>query len=374
MRILFTRQFPLDFPGGETSHLFAVASQMQKMDIEVHLMPVTNHPTPGGLWPPELVHEIRPFGLRLTLDSFSLSRAVAAFTKETQIDAVLSWQYETAYLPEFLPRRDFILGVVAAAPFGLLKREADSRLRRRIAYHFFHFRMLRNADVIYCPSEFAKKELVNTLGIDSEKIVVTYLCADDIFRPSLESKIGPLRNFIFSGSLEPIKGVFDAIQALGIVKRRGYCDWVLKIAGWGNMNKIREAARKNGIEDHIRFLGQIKHPALAHELARADLAILPSHTENFGLSIAEAEACGLPIVSYRVGGIPEEVEDGSTALLVDLFDISQLADAIIQLINDPQKAREMGHLGSRFIRENFSWCRTVEIMLANIRSLRSKKQ
>jgi glycosyltransferase involved in cell wall biosynthesis len=369
MRILFTKQSPLDAPGGEINHLFANAREMQAMGIEVHLMPVTDHPTPAGLWQPDRIHEIRPFGLHHLFDSIPLSQAVARFSKETRIDAVLSWQYETANLPEFLPRRNFVLGVVAGAPFGLLKRKADADLARRVAYHFFHFRLLRNADVIFCPSEFAKRELVNAVGIDPGRIVVTYESADEIFKPNTEPKTGPLHDFIFSGSLEPIKGIFDAIQALGIVQRRGYRDWVLKIAGWGDIEAVREAARRNEIEDHIQFLGVLNRPALAVELASSDMAILPSHTDNFGLSIAEAEASGLPIVSYRAGGIPEEVEEGSTALLVDLLDTSLLAEAIIQLISDPQKAREMGQRGSRFIRENFSWRKSTEIMIDSIRHL-----
>jgi glycosyltransferase involved in cell wall biosynthesis len=370
MRILFTRQFPLEAPGGETSHLFAIAHEMKEMGIEVFLMPVTNHPTPDGIWDRRLIREVRPFGLHHTFDSFSISRAVAAFVKKTPVDAVLSWQYETAYLREFLPRRNFVHGVVAAAPFGLLKRKADTDLSRRIAYHFFHFRQLRRADVVFCPSNFAKSELVTYVGIDPQKIVVTHLSADPVFQPSAEPKNGALRNFIFSGSLEPIKGIFDAIAALGIVHQRGYRDWIFKIAGWGDQTAVRQAAIQNGIAAQIKFLGALDRPTLAAELAGADLAILPSHTDNFGLSIAEAEACGLPLVSYRVGGIPEEVDEGRTAILVELFNHQQLADAIIRLIENPAFAREMGRRGAQFMRENFSWKKAASIMVDNLEKLK----
>lgn len=366
MRILFTRQLPLDAPGGETSHLFSIAREMQAMGVEVFLMPVTDHPTPSSLWPRTFVRDIPPFGLYHLLDSFSLSRAAAAFIKETPVDAILSWQYETAYLSSFTKASGFVHGTVAAAPFGLLKRISEKNFPRRIAYRFFHFRQLRQSQVIYCPSNFAKSELVNYIRIPADRIVVTYLSADPIFQPAQETKTGPLRNFIFSGSLEPIKGVFDAISALGMVYQRGYTDWTLKIAGWGDETAVRNAARQSGMESRIQFLGRLDRPALARELASADLAILPSHTDNFGLSIAEAQACGLPVISYRVGGIPEEVLDGETALLVEPFNHSQLADCIIRLIENPQSAREMGRGGEKMMRDRFSWRKTTETMINDI--------
>ncbi len=373
MHILFTKQLPLDAPGGEASHLFALAHRMRAMGVEVFIMPVTDHPTPAGIWPSEYIREVKPFGFHHLFDSFSLSKAVADFVKEMPVDAVLSWQYETAYLSTFSHSHSFVHGVVAAAPFGLLKQMAISNPLRAVAYHFFQFRMLRAADVIFCPANFSKNELVKFIGIDPQKIVATHLGADEIFQPLAESKTGPIRNFIFAGSLEPIKGIFDAIEALAIVQQRGYNDWTLKIAGWGDINEVYKLAHQRGIDGHLRFMGKLDRATLATELANSDLAILPSHIENFGLSIAEAQACGLPVISYRVGGIPEEVDEGRTAILVDLYNYSKLADAIIEMINHPAATRTMGKKGQQFIREHFSWQNAANEMLATISEIKSNK-
>ena len=363
MRILFTRQQPLTAPGGETSHLFAIAREMQKMGNEVIMMPVTGSPTPASLWPPAFTCDISPFGLHHLFDSFSFARVIPTFAEKYSIDVVIGWQYETAWLPH-LP--DVIHAVVAAAPFGLLKRNSRKNPARALAYHFFHFRQLRRADVIYCPSYFAKNELVQYIGIDPQRIIVTHLSADPIFQPAAIPNTGPLRKFIFSGSLEPIKGIFDAIAALGIVYRNGYTDWTLDIAGWGDEPAVFAAARDRGIAANIRFLGRLDRADLSKALSSADLAILPSHTDNFGLSIAEAESSGLPVVSYRVGGIPEEVIEGETAILVTPFDHAALSDAIITLIQNPQLARDMGLRGARHIREMFSWQKTAQKMLDDL--------
>jgi glycosyltransferase involved in cell wall biosynthesis len=369
MRILFTRQQPLEAPGGETSHLFALAHQMQAIGIEVYIMPVTDHPTPKEVWPEEYIREIRPFGIHHLFDSFVLSKAVESFIKKTPVDAVLSWQYETAYLLNTTYSQPFVNGVIAAAPFGFLKQKATTDPIRAIAYHFFQFRMLRKADVVYCGSQFARDELINQIGLSPEKVILIPIGVDEIFQPSPKPKSGPVQKFIFCGSLEPIKGIFDTIEALAIIWQRGYQDWQLKVAGWGDDFKIRQFAYSHGIGENIRFLGILDRTNLAAEFVQADVAIMPSHTETFGLSIAEAQACSLPVVSYRTGAIPEVVVDGMTGLLVDLFDCTQLADAIIQMINDPEAAYAMGIKGQEFIRENFSWKRTAEQMIESINKL-----
>jgi glycosyltransferase involved in cell wall biosynthesis len=373
LRILFTKQFPLDAPGGETSHLFALAHQMRAMGVEVYLMPVTNHPTPPGIWPAEFIREVRPVGIHRVFDSISISKAAANFVKETPVDAVLSWQYETAFLPNFSHSQGFVHGVVAAAPFGLLKRKTFFNPLRALIFNFFHFRMLRVADIIFCPSNFSKEELVEFIGIDPSRIVVSHLGADDVFQPLRTPKSGSISNFIFAGSFKPIKGIFDVIEALAIIHQRGYTDWTLKIAGWGNFEVIMKIARKRGIDDHLLHLGSLDRPTLAAELANSDLAILPSHIDNFGLSIAEAQACGLPVVSYRVGGIPEEVDEGQTAILVDLYDYAKLADAIIFMIDHPAAARKMGKKGQQFIRDHFSWKKAASEMLSTISAIKIEK-
>jgi glycosyltransferase involved in cell wall biosynthesis len=370
--MLITRQFPLDYPGGETSHLFGVAHEMRKIGHEIYLMPVTDHPSPASLWPPAFTRDVPPFGLHHLFDSFAISRAAADFLRTTPVDVILSWQYETAYLGAFTRARNFIHGMVTGTPFGLLKRMARRNPARALAYHFFHFRQLRQAQVIFCPSHYAKSELVQMLGLDPQKIVVTHLSADAVFQPAAQPASGPLKNFIFAGSFEPIKGLFDAIAALGLVAGQGCRDWTLKIAGWGDTDAVLTAARAAGIAAHLQFLGRLDRPALAEELAHADLAILPSHTETFGLSIAEAQACGVPVVSYAIGGIPEVVSPAETGLLVPGFDQAALAQAILSLIQNPERARQMGWRGAQTMREKFSWAAAAQQMIATLEELQAQ--
>lgn len=374
MRILITKQLPLDAPGGEASHMLAIARELRDLGQEIHLMPATKSAAPASLWPREFVHDVPPFGLHRFLDSFAISRAAADFMRQTPVDAVLSWQYETAYLSSFTHSRDFVQGVIAGYPFAYVKRTAGINPARRIIPLFFHFRQLRQAQVIYSPSFFVKNDLSASFKIDPQKIVVTPLGADSVFQPAARPPTGPLKNFIFSGAFIPLKGIFDALTALGLVAQRNHSDWTLNIIGWGDVEAVRSAARAAGIEQRIRFQGRLDRPTLAGELARADLAILPSHTETFGLSIAEAQAAGLPVISYHTGAIPEVVQNGETGILVRPRDPSALAEAILHLIENPAQARRMGERGASFMRANFSWRKAAETMLESLQFLRQRQK
>lgn len=371
MKILFTKQRPLSYPGGETSHLFGIANVMRKLGVEIFMMPASKEPTSPLLWPAEYVRDVRPSGLHRLLDSFVLSRAVANFLLEIPVDTILSWEYETAYLRNFQRDKKFVLGVIAGAPFGFLREKANRSPVRAIAYHLFQFRQLRCADIIFAPSQYAKNQLVEKFDINPDKIVISLLAADEIFQPLNRLDSPRIKTIIFSGSLERIKGIFDALDALGRVSKQGVRDWVLKVAGWGDIQSVKNAAKQAGIADQVYFLGQLERSKLAQELSMADFALLPSHVETFGLSIIEAQASGLPVVSYATASIPEIVVHGQTGLLVPLFDRSALSQAVLELLINPERARNMGRLAAMHVRSNFSWEQTACVMLDYLQNLRS---
>lgn len=179
---------------------------------------------------------------------------------------------------------------------------------------------------------------------------------------------------IFFGSLAPLKGVFDAIDALGRVFAAGYRDWVLKIAGWGDEERVRQAAEAAGIGDRVVFLGRLDHSQLSRELEWAHVAVLPSRAESFGLAIAEAQAAAVPVISYAAGSVPEVVADGRTGWLVPVGRIDRLAQAIIEAIQDPDRTFRMGLAGRERIMNMFSWERTARDMLAAIEEMKRLRQ
>ena len=113
-----------------------------------------------------------------------------------------------------------------------------------------------------------------------------------------------------------------------------------------------DEARKLGIEDDVHFLGRIDD--VAPLLASADLFLLPSNKESFGLSALEALSCGVPVIGCNVGGLPEVVRHGETGILLPPGDIAGLSAAAIEILSDPLKWKSMSELGAADARARFS--------------------
>src|SRR5262249_22114463 len=113
---------------------------------------------------------------------------------------------------------------------------------------------------------------------------------------------------------------------------------VLVLVGDGPERPDAEAeAEKLGVDKDIRFLGKLDN--VADLLRSADLFLLPSETESFGLAALEAMACGVPVVATRVGGLPELVIHGETGALAPVGAVDTMASAALQILCDPDRGR-----------------------------------
>lgn len=162
----------------------------------------------------------------------------------------------------------------------------------------------------------------------------------------------------FFGRLEPIKGCDYAIRAVAKLRERQY-DVRLKVAGSGSQDaSLRSLAAELDVSDRVDFLGTV--PSVAPHMASCDVVVVPSLSEAFGLTAAEALALGVPVVASKVGGLPEVVVDGVTGLLVPPADASAIADAVAALVDAPELASQMGGQGSAMVSTRFSTTAMVD--------------
>src|SRR5579871_849884 len=166
---------------------------------------------------------------------------------------------------------------------------------------------------------------------------------------------GAAYRLAYLGRLVPQKGVDVLVAAVALLAGR-FPALRLAIAGEGEERPALEAeVRRLGLDPRIAFVGALAHGAVHRFLAEADVVVMPSRAEPFGLVAVEAAQMGRPIVASAVQGLPEIVGHGETGLLVPPEDAPALANAIATLLADPARARALGIAARRRAEIQFAW-------------------
>lgn len=217
----------------------------------------------------------------------------------------------------------------------------------------FEKRMLEGATRLIAVSPFVRD---HALASYRDRVVVVPPGVDtDRFRPA-----GPPsgREVLFVGPLDRSyrwKGVDVLWQAFPSVHER-VPEAKLCLVGAGD--RLAEFRSKAGrIDAPVDVPGRLSLPGLVEAFQRAHVAVLPSTTEaeSFGMVLAEANACGRPVVASRIGGIPDFVDDGVNGLLADPGDAVDLADRLVDVLGDEQLSRRLGDAGRRKVVQDHDW-------------------
>jgi N-acetyl-alpha-D-glucosaminyl L-malate synthase BshA len=144
-----------------------------------------------------------------------------------------------------------------------------------------------------------------------------------------------------------LKRVDDVVAIFGEARRRApERAMTLQLVGDGpEHERIRGLVRAAGLDEWVQFLGE--RTDLPSVLCGADLFLLPSETESFGLAALEAMSCGVPVIASRVGGVPEVVIDGETGLLAPVGDVAAMAAHVVRLLADAPLRARLGAAGRR---------------------------
>ncbi len=148
------------------------------------------------------------------------------------------------------------------------------------------------------------------------------------------------RILVHLSNFRPVKRLLDVIEIFDRVQKQ--IPAKLLLMGDGPDRAAAEwLVRRKGIQERVFFLG--KQERVQEKLALADLMLLPSQLESFGLAALEAMACEVPSIATRVGGVPEVIEDGRTGCLAEVGDVERMARCAIELLSDEKRLREMGY-------------------------------
>jgi L-malate glycosyltransferase len=183
---------------------------------------------------------------------------------------------------------------------------------------------------------------------------------DDTYRHlRLTSPIVVVPNFLDCGRWVP---AFDAALRARLCPPDRYDSLLLHVSNFRpvkRLDRVEALAREAGIAEHVEILGE--QDDVRGLLSVADVFLLPSAQESFGLAALEAMACGLPVVASRVGGLPEVITDGSTGFLRAPEDHAGMAAAVLDLLDDPSLRERIAHLARASVVDRFDEDRVVPI-------------
>ena len=223
------------------------------------------------------------------------------------------------------------------------------------------------ADRVIAVARRVRDFAVKSIGVPSEKLVVIYNSVEiseyqggvDVARIREELEIDPAHTVVGTVSrLDEAKGIRYFLQAVPEVLIRNSEVSFLIVGDGSQRRELERLARDLGIESRVIFAGY--RPDVVKMLAIMDVFVLPSLYERFPNAVLEAMAIAKPVVATRVGGTPEAVEDGVTGLLVPPRDPKALAEAIIALLQDRERAEAMGRAGRERVERYFSAERMVQ--------------
>ena len=213
----------------------------------------------------------------------------------------------------------------------------------------------RDADAVVCISDFARSQLMALVDeTDWRKLVVVHCGVDpERFTPVDRATTDRPLEIVCVGRLVPEKGQALLVEAVAELTRRGI-DARLTLVGDGpSRTTIDAAVTRLGLGDRVRLIGSVGQDEILRHYARADVFCLPSFAEGVPVVLMEAMATELPVVTTRIAGIPELVDDGVSGLLVRPGRVDELTDALARLGGDAELRRQLGTAGRKAVLEQF---------------------
>lgn len=224
------------------------------------------------------------------------------------------------------------------------------------------FGILRS-DAVTAVSESLRQATVDKLEVDKQIEVVPNFVDASRYPEAVARRGGRRwgedgeRVLVHISNFRPVKRVTDVVHIFFRVCQELPCR--LLLVGDGPELAIAErTARELGVRERVEFVGTVAE--VEDVLASADLFLLPSETESFGLAALEALACEVPVVASSAGGLPEVVVDGETGFLLPVGDVEGMSRAALRLLRDQELRRRFGTAGRRDAQERFGREAAVE--------------
>ncbi len=378
--------------GGMNIYLDRLSRTMVSRDVDVTVftrrwdpdIPIVTEVTPGY----RVVHvEAGPVA-RLPMEQ--MHGLVGDFT-----DGVLDWiigrdrTYDLVHSHYWLSGRTGLrlkdtLGIPLANSFHTLGKVKDAA-RHPDEGESPHERLateqhvITNSDCVIASTPFEFDDLLEHYRAAPERLCVSAPGVDhDVFHPGDKQEarmrlgLGDNQIVLYVGRIQPHKGTRVAVESFAnLIDSRSDSDIVVDLhviggasgaLGKKELEDCRSLIDQRQIGSRVRFFAPRPHAELAWHYRAADVVVMPSRSESFGLVAAEAQACGTPVIASNIGGLPYVVNASESGLLVDNQDSMAFATAIAAVLDHPSFAERLSD-GAVAFSQRFSWEATATRLL-----------
>ena len=379
MNICFVTPEYFPISGGTGAYVYYLSHNLQKLGHNIHVVArdsQNSETTINGIQ----VHYVKGIGNSITRYwrfARSTSNRIKTLNKQDNFDIIHA---NLPLVPSFaIPNKSS--KALVCAVHSTWKGEAivtkqdnpkelnpneKSMLRFNFFLRLYEKKLMTRSDALIAVSKYTINELTNLYGINQNKIHVIYNGVDvERFKPrpnktELRQDFGlnpDEKIVLFVGRLYHRKGLETLLQSVPPVLKE-FSNVKFVISGTGFKQKeesLRNMAKELDIKNHVTFLGYVPDEKLPLLYATSDIFVLPAIYENFPFAILEAQSTGIPVISTKVGGISEFLADFENGFLIDPGNSAQLAQRVLNLLQNPDLAKKMGDLGRKKIEETFDW-------------------
>src|SRR6478672_9661567 len=236
---------------------------------------------------------------------------------------------------------------------------------------------LQQSDGVTAVSKFLKQATIETFDFDEIEVIPNFICPKYYQRTPdspLRNELAPNgeRLLVHVSNFRPVKRPVDCVEILAKVRAAGENARLVMVGDGPELSAVRYRGEQLNMNGNILYVG--KQANIADYLGVADVFLLPSELESFGLAALEAQACEVPVIATRIGGIPEVVTDGETGFLSDVKDIEKMSHDTITLLHNEDLRRSFGEKARELAVQRYSTEQIIPQYLAFYEKIISKAQ
>jgi N-acetyl-alpha-D-glucosaminyl L-malate synthase BshA len=223
---------------------------------------------------------------------------------------------------------------------------------------------IEQSDAVTAVSHYLRRRTIEEFQVQREVTVVPNFVDCNLYARSSDQMLrqkfaaADVGILIHISNFRPVKRVEDVIETFWLVRQKRKAR-LLMVGDGPDRPKAEWLAHTRGIAGDVLFLG--KQSDMSQVLSVADILLLPSELESFGLVALEAMACEVPVIATRVGGIPEVVDDGKDGFLYDVGDVSSMAEGCLRILADAHLRKTIGESARSHARRDYCSTKIVQL-------------